>query len=186
MRKKEDLEHLPGVLPWVAGVAALVLVMAYVWTFHALPANENPPAWGTFGDSVGGLLNPLVSTFTLIVAVKVWRQQKTELADTKEALKEQAKTAEQQRQEQRFFDLLNVCYRTVESIQIDMPPVRKFDTMLAVNDRLGTAAIHTCSEQHGLFAHIADCDLRALLQIHIPAVLVDPMSTHPLTQHEKV
>lgn len=289
MGKKEDLELLPDVLPWVVAFAALALLVAYVWAFHKLPASENPPAWGTFGDYVGGLLNPLVSTFTLIVAVKVWRQQKIELAETKKALEEQAKTAEQQRQEQRFFDLLNVYYRTVESIQIDMPPVRKFDTMLAVNDRVGKAAVHTwledratqigdlaknlgdhvdeltdrqhlfgylehdwyhyqgtqlfgaylrtiesilttaslvlresqdrymqlfrsqlsqselvligaflllgdatsmrlrvLSEQHGLFAHIADCDLRALLQIHIPAVLVDPVSTHPLAPHEKV
>lgn len=51
-----------------------------------------------------------------MVAVKVWRQQKIEMEETKKALEEQAKTAEQQRQEQRFFDLLNVLSRTEDSI----------------------------------------------------------------------
>lgn len=91
-------------------------VLAYAVTFQQLPATENPGAWGTFGDFLGGLLNPLVSTLTLFVAVSVWRLQKVELEQTKQALEEQAKTAEQQRQEQRFFDLLNVYQRTVESI----------------------------------------------------------------------
>lgn len=91
-------------------------VLAYAMTFQKLPITENPGAWGTFGDFLGGLLNPLVSTLTLFVAVSVWRLQKVELEQTKQALEEQAKTAEQQRQEQRFFDLLNVYQRTVESI----------------------------------------------------------------------
>ena len=91
-------------------------VLAYAVTFQQLPATENPGAWGTFGDFLGGLLNPLVSTLTLFVAVSVWRLQKVEMEQTKQALQEQAKTAEQQRQEQRFFDLLNVYQRTVESI----------------------------------------------------------------------
>lgn len=91
-------------------------VLAYAVTFQQLPTTENPGAWGTFGDFLGGLLNPLVSTLTLFVAISVWRLQKVELEQTKQALEEQAKTAEQQRQEQRFFDLLNVYQRTVESI----------------------------------------------------------------------
>lgn len=98
-------------------------VLAYALTFRQLPANEDPGAWGTFGDFLGGLLNPLVSTLTLFVAASVWKLQREELEltrkeleQTKLAMEEQAKTAEQQRQEQRFFDLLNVYQRTVDSI----------------------------------------------------------------------
>lgn len=116
MNEQDKLDRLPSVLPWVVGIAALLLLIAYVAAFHTLPTTESPPAWGAFGDYVGGVLNPLVSTFTLIVAVKVWRQQKIEMAETKKAVEEQAKTAEQQRQEQRFFDLLNIYFRTLESI----------------------------------------------------------------------
>lgn len=98
-------------------------VLAYAMTFRQLPANEDPGAWGTFGDFLGGLLNPLVSTLTLFVAASVWKLQReeleltrNELTQTKLAMEEQAKTAEQQRQEQRFFDLLNVYQQTLESI----------------------------------------------------------------------
>ena len=109
------LDRLPNLLPWVIGVAAVVLIGTYFWAFNRLPSRESPPAWGAFGDYLGGILNPLVSTFTLIVAVKVWQQQKVEMRETQKALAEQVKTAEQQRREQRFFDLLNVYYRTVVS-----------------------------------------------------------------------
>lgn len=97
-----------------AGVA-LGAITTYVVTFQHLPASENPSAWGTFGDYLGGLLNPLISALTLFVAISVWHLQKQELEETRKALEEQAKTAEQQRQEQRFFDLLNVYFRTIEN-----------------------------------------------------------------------
>lgn len=114
-QQSKDLERLTKLLPSVVGIAALLLVVAYVWVFKQLPARESLPAWGVFGNYVGGLLNPLVSTFTLIVAVKVWQQQKIELQESKEALEGQAETAVQQRQEQRFFDLLRVLQRVEDS-----------------------------------------------------------------------
>lgn len=107
----------------VPAVCAAAAIVTYAVTFRDLPATENPQAWGTFGDFLGGLLNPLVSTLTLFVAISVWRLQRDELELTRKeleqsklAMEDQAKTAEQQRQEQRFFDLLNVYQRTVESI----------------------------------------------------------------------
>ena len=116
---------------WVANWWLLLLptaiassaVLAYAYTFQALPATQNPSAWGTFGDYMGGLLNPLVSVLTLFVAISVWRLQKDELeltrkelAQTKVVMEEQAKTAEQQRREQRFFDLLSLYHTTVQSV----------------------------------------------------------------------
>ena len=100
----------------VPGTVACGAVIAYAVTFHALPLTENPVAWGTFGDYMGGLMNPLVSVLTLFVAISVWRLQKVELEKTKKAMESQAKTSEQQRREQRFFDLLNLYHTTVQSI----------------------------------------------------------------------
>lgn len=105
---------------------ALGAITVYTIVFRSMPATENPAAWGTFGDFVGGLMNPLVSVLTLFVAISVWKLQKAELeltrnemAQTKEAMEDQAKTAEQQRREQRFFDLLNLYKSTVESISVE-------------------------------------------------------------------
>lgn len=108
-----------GRLPVAVGVIIALLLFTYAWTFSKLPVDENPAAWGAFGDYMGGLLNPLISLFTLMVAVQVWRMQKTELLETRKAVEEQGKTAEQQRREQRFFDLLNLYKSTVESISVE-------------------------------------------------------------------
>jgi hypothetical protein len=80
-------------LPVAAAVITACLVFAYVFIFHKLPLDENPSAWGTFGDYMGGLLNPLISLFTLIVAVQVWLLQKTELRETKGALEKSVEIA---------------------------------------------------------------------------------------------
>lgn len=107
-------------LPWVAGALALSLILGYAVIFHAMPITERPDAWGQFGDFMGGLLNPLISLFTLIVAVSVWDLQKTELLETRKALEDQGKTAEQQRREQRFFDFLKIYRSTVDSIEFEV------------------------------------------------------------------
>jgi hypothetical protein len=106
-------------LPAIAGLLALALIAGYAFSFQELPVTANPAAWGAFGDYMGGLLNPLISLFTLVVAMKVWGLQKTELRETRKAVKEQGKTAEQQRREQRFFDLLNLYQETLKTLVIE-------------------------------------------------------------------
>lgn len=102
------------------GTAALAWVYWDGWNIHP---HANASELGQLGDFFGGLLNPMVSALTLFVAISVWRLQKDELeltrnemTQTKLAMEEQAKTSEQQRQEQRFFDLLGLYQRTVDSI----------------------------------------------------------------------
>lgn len=144
-----DMQKTLGSLILVVYLIGAVAVAAYVAFFavvHRTQVSTDPGDWGTLGDYFGGLLNPVISFATLVVAYAVWKQQKEELKATKEALEDQAKTAEQQRQEQRFFDLLNVYYRTLDSIQLDMPPVRSFDTVVPVTDRHGKAAIQSWLE----------------------------------------
>ena len=105
---------------WLLAIAALgacVLAVAYwVGWSPSGPDTNAAEKLGQMGDFFGGMLNPLVSALTLFVAIRVWRFQEKELQATQKALDEQAKTAEQQRQEQRFFDLLNIYQRTVDSI----------------------------------------------------------------------
>ena len=115
--KEHNLERfLKQLIPSIAGLAVLVFGL-YLASFASSSLSKNPADWGTLGDYFGGLMNPVISFATLMVAFAVWRHQKEELRQTKIALEEQAKTAEQQRREQRFFDLLNVYFRTLESVQ---------------------------------------------------------------------
>jgi uncharacterized membrane protein len=118
-RSNEEMlsDQWPHWLPLVLLVAAIFLVSIYVWAFFALPWTSDPSAWGSFGDYMGGLLNPVVSTMTLIIAIKVWVQQRQELEETKQALKDQAETAQANRREQRFFDLMQVYQQTLDNFQ---------------------------------------------------------------------
>ena len=103
---------------WLLGIAALgaILCALLFFGFEWTSDRNSIDKLGQMGDFFGGMLNPLVSALTLFVAISVWQLQKKELKATQKALDEQAKTAEQQRQEQRFFDLLNVYYQTVNVI----------------------------------------------------------------------
>lgn len=114
--KDKDAEPYSGW--WLLGIAALgaILCALLFFGFEWTSARNGIDKLGQMGDFFGGMLNPLVSALTLFVAIRVWQFQEKELQATQKALDEQAKTAEQQRQEQRFFDLLNVYQRTLESI----------------------------------------------------------------------
>lgn len=111
-----DMQKMLGQL--ISGVYLIGVLVLGVYALFFLRAgiSGDPGDWGTLGDYFGGMMNPVVSFATLVVAYAVWKQQREELQQTKEALKEQAKTSEQQRREQRFFDLMNVYYRTLESV----------------------------------------------------------------------
>lgn len=86
--------------------SAFLIVSFYVWTFHTFPVDQKPESWGSFGDLIGGLLNPLISGFTLLVALNVWRLQRAELTLTRQELIKQSNTSDIQRKEQRFFDCM--------------------------------------------------------------------------------
>ncbi len=123
VEQQASKNHLDWWLFLVPLLMAGLAILFYVWTFRHLPHNQDPGAWGTFGDYFGGLLNPVVSTLTLFVAIAVWKLQKeaiqlqrSELEETRTILAEQAQTARQERNEQRFFDLLNLHHRTLDSL----------------------------------------------------------------------
>jgi hypothetical protein len=114
------LEHVL----FFAMVIAAIAIVAYLWQFWSFSFSPSLEHWAQTGDYFGGLMNPAISFATLVVAYAVWRQQKDELRETKDALKEQAETSKQQRREQRFFDLLNVYFKTIESLRFDSTTVQ--------------------------------------------------------------
>lgn len=81
--------------------------------------------WGSFGDFVGGILNPLVAFsafYWLTISVLI---QKQELSETKialvassKALEEQALTQSRQRFEGTFFQLISLHQEIVKSIDL--------------------------------------------------------------------
>lgn len=105
-----------------ATIGILVLLVYIYFSFPFFGWHPKPETLGQFGDYIGGILNPVVAMFALLALVVGVGIQKTVLEETRKELKvtqeiatEQAKTADQQRREQRFFDLLNLYQRTVDS-----------------------------------------------------------------------
>lgn len=128
---------LSDLIPGVYVTGCLVLLVYAIAMFgFGNGISKEPSDWGTLGDYFGGLMNPVISFATLMVAYAVWKQQREELKATKEALEEQAKTAEQQRQEQRFFDLLRVYTQTLDSYTCDAGHGRNRRGKEAVSDAL--------------------------------------------------
>ena len=102
-----------GYAHWLAGGCALTLIVAYCFIFSSLPWTENPASWGAFGDYIGGLMNPTIAFFTLMVAIQVWRLQRTQLSETKLALDKQTEhlyttnhREQQSTNEKLFFSVL--------------------------------------------------------------------------------
>jgi len=118
---------------FLIGAFAVVVVFGlYFSQFHSQLSNENSN-WGTFGDFVGGTLNPLLSFLGLLALLLTVAMQRDELEKTHEVLDkqlaaqveqlenakkisdEQLKTQAKQQFESTFFALLNVHNQIFES-----------------------------------------------------------------------
>ena len=102
----------------VAVIAAVALTGLYISQFgERLPPERGD--WGTFGDFMGGTLNPIIGLATVYLLVKTLVMQRNgllaqqeELRETQDALASQTKAIAIQSFEQTFFSWLS-SYRTI-------------------------------------------------------------------------
>jgi len=75
-------------------IAAVMLVVIgfYFYNFHSGLSKDNG-VWGTFGDYVGGILNPIIAAFAFYLIAKTYELQKTELEETRKLLINQTELA---------------------------------------------------------------------------------------------
>lgn len=132
-----DKGNKPNRLLWVLGGAAvaafLIILGLYIAYFKNLSVTNDSATWGTFGDYLGGTLNPIISFLALIGLLYTIHQQAQEMQATREELKQ---AAEQQRQqveqqsrqseifnlqqfESTFFSLLEQHNKVVERIEVE-------------------------------------------------------------------
>ncbi|HBS6405092.1 hypothetical protein KPC190_00754 [Klebsiella pneumoniae] len=55
------------------------IIGSYAINFGNSPISKDPSNWGVLGDYFGGILNPLISTITLIFLIKTYLTQKEEI-----------------------------------------------------------------------------------------------------------
>ena len=132
-----DKGNKPNRLLWVLGGAAvaafLIILGLYIAYFKNLSVTNDSATWGTFGDYLGGTLNPIISFLALIGLLYTIHQQAQEMQATREELKQ---AAEQQRQqveqqshqseifnlqqfESTFFSLLEQHNKAIERIDVE-------------------------------------------------------------------
>lgn len=57
-------------MPWTI-VICLIPIVVYILRFGQFALSENTADWGTFGDYIGGILNPITSFLTLLVTIYI-------------------------------------------------------------------------------------------------------------------
>lgn len=97
-----------------AGIAAFFVLLFYS-TKVGLPPSGNHGAWGTLGDYIGGILNPIFTFMTvlylgltLLYQIFQLKQTRHEFAESIAALKAQQQTMERQSFEQTYFNALQL------------------------------------------------------------------------------
>lgn len=87
-------------------VATLLSYTTWFWVVQRLPLAESGETWGTFGDFLGGVLNPIVAYAAFYWLTQSVRLQKQELSETRRALQDsaasQAEAAEHARKSVRL------------------------------------------------------------------------------------
>lgn len=73
----------------VGGVLIIVVLGSYFINFHKSVSNSNE-VWGTFGDFVGGTLNPILAALAFYWLTASIRLQLKELKDTRKVLEDTA------------------------------------------------------------------------------------------------
>jgi hypothetical protein len=95
----ENIEKSVKFSRWIVSSIFVVTLGSYVgwfFLFQGQPLSVESGVWGSFGDFVGGLLNPLIAYsafYWLTVSVVV---QKRELAETKQALIDSSRAQQEQ------------------------------------------------------------------------------------------
>ncbi len=139
---------------WLAIAFIIVIPAVYVVWFYGVnefQVSTDSAIWGTFGDFVGGILNPLIAILAFYWLTQSVLIQKTELSETQKVLKEtekaqreQAITQEKKRFEDTFFSLLsqlNAVFDGLNTITTSHTPVGGTRTVPSTIKRLHSAVI---------------------------------------------
>lgn len=107
-----------GVIIFIGGIAGM-----YFYNFHG-SLSGNGDTWGTFGDYIGGILNPTIAALALYWLISSIKLQIIELKETNKSLKATVDTTRKQQEqialqnfESLFFELLKNKSEITKDIQ---------------------------------------------------------------------
>lgn len=130
--KMLDADRLFKWLSWIAAISSGLIIGVFLFYFSNFNGDlsSKPEHWGTFGDFIGGTLNPILSFFALMALLLTIVLQSKELEGTKEELrrsaeaqenseksfKEQSKILNKQQFESTFFSLLDQHNKVIDKL----------------------------------------------------------------------
>jgi large-conductance mechanosensitive channel len=132
-QKEQNEESSYSITPVVIAAAYFSVVLGVIYSLYSniVPIENRvfyskaPADWGVFGDLVGGVLNPLVALFALVMLIKSVQIQRRELAETRKELSESKKAQEEMAKHQLMaakiaaFTVLYQHYRHSEVVTRD-------------------------------------------------------------------
>jgi hypothetical protein len=98
-------ENFFGIAWTIVTIFIAMTAGAYKFVFPG-PLSSDQAVWGQFGDFFAGILNPLISFFTLMVASKVWLLQRNISSEQKQELVVTRSEIKRQTFDQFFMSLL--------------------------------------------------------------------------------
>lgn len=124
--KVSDDKNIKGITNAIAfailsGIVIISILLIFDYKTH-ISDNSNKKIGellGTYGDFFGGVLNPILTFFTLIALAITVVMQRIELRDANIAAKENSTLSRLQTFETTFFNLLNLHNTTVQDLRMD-------------------------------------------------------------------
>lgn len=125
IEKTRHANSISAIAKWISGVAVafLLTVLAFYFANFNNGLSSDQATWGTFGDFLGGTLNPLFSLLALLALLVTIVQQRealnissTELKLTREELEKSSAALNDQVQHMRMEIELNDINRLIDKI----------------------------------------------------------------------
>jgi uncharacterized membrane protein len=125
--KKEDEIKIPFYRYIIIAVIMIITILAfYFYNFSGRELSTIHSDWGTFGDYMGGTLNPLLAFLSLIALLttiqiqsKELRATTTEMSNSSAALQEQSQSIKLQNFENTFFKMIDVHNSIIFDLALD-------------------------------------------------------------------
>lgn len=97
---------------------AFLVVLFYLFQFYRLEISKDPSDWGSFGDYVGGLVNPAIGLVTVVLVIFSINIQRRELRASIQEMRLANQATNRISFEQTLFAWINNYHALVSSISI--------------------------------------------------------------------
>lgn len=125
IKEEKELNFKPYIV--FAIVMMTIVISAYIINFYNQSISKDSGDWGTFGDFIGGTLNPTLAFLSFLALLQTIRIQSKELknsteelAKSSEALAEQSKSLKIQNFDNIFFNMLTLHNEIVNNTSLLM------------------------------------------------------------------